>query len=95
MKDDCFYSYPTQVYWCCKALLDGRTISHKTEIREVNGWRLGAIIHTLRRKYDWPITAEYRGPENIAFYRLSSATDRATLRFPPSAKMLAGKEGEE
>ena len=95
MKNDRLYSNPTQVFWCCKALLDGRTISHKTEIREVNGWRLGAIIHTLRKKYDWPITAEYRGPENIAFYRLPPATDRTTLRFPPSAKMLAEKGGDK
>ena len=95
MKDDRFYFNTTQVFWCCKALLDGRTISHKTEIREVKGWRLGAIIHTLRKKYDWPITAEYRGPENIAFYRLPPATDRATLRFPPSARMLAEKGGDK
>ena len=95
MKADRFFSNTTQVFWCCKALLDGRTISHKTEIREVKGWRLGAIIHTLRKKYDWPITAEYRGPENIAFYRLPPATDRTTLRFPPSAKMLAVKGGDE
>ena len=91
MKHDRFHSSPTQIFWCCEALRDGRTISHKTEIREVNGWRLGAIIHTLRKKYDWPIIAEYRGPENIAFYRLPPATDRSTLRFPPSAKMLAEK----
>lgn len=95
MKPDRFYSNPTQVFWCCKALLGGRVISHKTEIREVKGWRLGAIIHTLRKKYDWPIIAEYRGPENIAFYRLPPATDRTTLRFPPSAKMLAEKGGDE
>lgn len=95
MQQDRFYSNPTQVFWCCKALLDGRIISHKTEIREVNGWRLGAIIHTLRKKYDWPITAEYRGSENIAFYRLAHATDRTTLRFPPSAKMLAEKGGDK
>ena len=61
----------------------------------MNGWRLGAIIHTLRKKYDWPIIAEYRGPENIAFYRLPPATDRSKLRFPPSAKILAEKGGDE
>ena len=95
MKDDRFYSNTTQVFWCCKALLDGRTISHKTEIREVNGWRLGAIIHTLRKKYDWPIFAEYRGPENIAFYRLPPGADRSKLRFPPSAKELAETGGDK
>ena len=95
MKHDRLYGNPTQVFWCCKASLGGRVISHKTEIREVNGWRLGAIIHTLRKKYDWPITAEYRGPENIAFYRLAPGTTRATLRFPPSAKELAEKGGDK
>lgn len=93
MANDRFFSNPTQVYWCCKALLGGRTISHKTEIREVNGWRLGAIIHVLIRKYKWPIEVEYRGPENIAYYRLKSGTNPATLRFPQSAKRL-GEEGE-
>lgn len=93
MANDRFFSNPTQVYWCCKALLDGRTISHKTEIREVNGWRLGAIIHVLIKKYEWPIDAEYRGPENIAYYRLKSGTHPANLKFPKSAKRL-GEEGE-
>jgi hypothetical protein len=93
MKQDRFYSSPTQVFWCCKALLDGRTISHKTEIREVNGWRLGAIIHTLRKKYGWPIVAEYRGPENVAYYSLNPGTDRTTLKFPLSAKALATEGG--
>lgn len=50
MQSDRYYSNPTQVYWRTKALLNGRKISHKTEIREVNGWRLGAIIHVLRKK---------------------------------------------
>ena len=95
MSNERFYSNPTQVFWCCKALLDGRTISHKTEIREVNGWRLGAIIHALRKKYDWPIHAEYRGPENVAFYRLSPGTDRTTLKFPRSAKAPATEGGAE
>lgn len=88
---DRWFSNPTQVFWCCKALIDGRTISHKTEIREVNGWRLGAIIHMLRTKYLWPIDAEYRGPENVAYYRLRPGTDLATLEFPPSAAGLAAE----
>jgi len=88
MTNDDFYSSETQVYWTCKALIDGRIISHKTEIREVNGWRLGAIIHNLRRKYSWPIVAEYRGPENVAYYSLKTGIDRASLRFPRSAKAL-------
>lgn len=88
-KHENFYSSPTQVYWCCKALIDGRTISHRTEIREVKGWRLGAIIHVLKSKYDWPIVAEYRGPENVAYYRLPSGAAIASLKFPPSAASLA------
>ncbi len=91
---DHFYSNPTQVYWTCKAFLDGRTITHKTEIREVKGWRLGAIVHTLRKKYDWPILADYRGPENVAHYRLAPNADRTRLKFPRSAKALAEEGGE-
>ena len=93
MSGERFYSNPTQVFWCCKALLDGRTISHKTEIREVNGWRLGAIIHNLRKYYHWPILVEYRGPENVAFYRLAPNTDRIALKFPRSAMALASEGG--
>jgi hypothetical protein len=91
-KYERWYSGETQVYWACKALIDGRTISHKTEIREVKGWRLGAIIHVLRSKYRWPIDAELRAPDNVAYYRLRPETDIARLRFPPSAAHLARGE---
>ena len=90
-KHERWYSGETSVYWACKALIDGRTISHKTEIREVKGWRLGAIIHVLRSKYRWPIDAEYRGPENVAYYRLRAGTDVERLEYPPSAAGLAGR----
>jgi hypothetical protein len=93
MKTDRWYSSPTQVYWTCKALIDGRTISTRTEIREVRGWRLGAIVHTLRDRYGWPILADYRGPENVAYYRLAPGTDPASLRYPPSARRLAEEGG--
>ncbi len=92
MTHDRFYSNPTQVYWTCKALLDGRTINHRTEIREVRGWRLGAIIHRLRHEYGWPIEVEYRGSENVAHYWLKPGTERTSLRFPPSAKGLGDVE---
>ncbi|SLN44211.1 hypothetical protein PEL8287_02239 [Roseovarius litorisediminis] len=92
MSSNQWYSGNTQVFWTCKALLDGRTISHKTEIREVRGWRLGAIIHRLKTEYHWPILVEYRGPENIAHYCLNKDVETAALRFPPSAKSL-GCEG--
>ncbi len=88
MNSNKWYSGESQVYWSCKALLDGRTISHKTEIREVRGWRLGAIIHRLKREFGWPIEVEYRGPENIAHYSLRKDADRTRLRFPRSAKAL-------
>jgi hypothetical protein len=87
-----WYSNPTQVYWTCQALLSGRVISHRTEIREVQGWRLGAIIHRLRRQYDWPINTEYRGLDNVAHYSLSKDCDRQKLRFPPSATMIENGE---
>ena len=88
-KQDRWFSGETQVYWTCKALIDGRTISHTTEIREVKGWRLGAIIHVLTPRYHWPILADYRGSENVAHYRLAPGTDTARLTYPPSAKRLA------
>jgi hypothetical protein len=93
MSSNQWYSGETQVYWTCKALMDGRTISHKTEIREVRGWRLGAIIHRLKTEYRWPILVEYRGPENIADYWLSKDADLRALRLPRSAKAL-GVEGD-
>ncbi|SDY53817.1 hypothetical protein [Citreimonas salinaria] len=88
-KTDRWFSSPTQVYWCCKALIEGRSISHKTEIREVRGWRLAAICERLRKQYHWPILTEYRGPENTAYYRLAPGTDLTKLRYPASARALA------
>lgn len=88
-NSDRWYSNPTQVYWTCKNLIDGRALSTKTEIREVNGWRLAAITENLRRRYRWPILTDYRGPENIAYYRLAPGTDVSRLTFPPSARQLS------
>ena len=87
-KQDRWYSSPTQVYWTCKALIEGREITHKTEIREVKGWRLAAICERLRREFGWPIDTVLRGPESVAHYRLRPGTDPAKLRYPPSAKHL-------
>lgn len=83
-----WFSNPTQVYWTCKALIEGRTINHQNEIREVKGWRLGAIIHRLRSEFDWPIDSEYRGAANIKHYWLAKGTDPTRLTFPPSAEHL-------
>jgi hypothetical protein len=85
---DHWHSNRTQVFWTCKALAQGRTINHMDEIGEVKGWRLGAIIHNLRRKYHWPIETEYKGPERIAHYRLPKRVDWRALEFPASAKAV-------
>lgn len=90
-SSDRWYSSPTQVYWTCQALIEGRTITTKSGIREVKGWRLAAITERLRKRYRWPILTEYRGPENVAHYRLAPGTDPARLAFPPSAKSLADR----
>jgi len=83
-----WHSGETQIFWTCKALIDGRKISHMDEIGEVQGWRLGAIIFKLKREYDWPICAEYKPPENIAYYKLAPGIDWRSLRFPKSAQGL-------
>ena len=83
-----WHSNRTQIYWTCRALIEGRTITHMDEIGEVQGWRLGAIIHNLRRKYSWPVETEYRGPEQIAHYSLRKGCDWRHLDFPLSARML-------
>jgi hypothetical protein len=88
-----FYSKHTSVYWTCKALTDGRTISQLTQIQNVKGWRLGSIIHRLRWEYGWPINTEYTSPGQIAHYSLSPDADRSKLRFPKSAKALGEGEG--
>ncbi len=88
-KSERWYSSPTQIYWACKALIEGRTLTHKTEIREAKGWRLAAITEKLRKRYGWPIVTEYCGPENVAHYRLEPGADISRLRFPPSAAPLA------
>lgn len=87
-KQERWFSSPTMVFWTCKALIEGRVISHETEIREVKGWRLAAITENLRRKYKWPIVVEYKGPERVAHYRLRPGTDATRLSYPPSAKAL-------
>lgn len=90
-SSDRWYSNATQVFWCCEALLRGKCISTKSEIRAVKGWRLAAIVHRLKSDYGWPIQTEYRGAENVAHYRLAQGTDMSRLRFPPSAKALADR----
>ena len=88
MTKENWFSSETQVYWACKALIQMRVISHKTEIREVRGWRLAVIIHLLRSKYGWPIDKKSQGPDHVAYYFLPPQTDVANLNFPPSAAGL-------
>ena len=88
-----FYAKPTSVYWTCKALTEGRTISQLTQIQNVKGWRLGAIIHRLRWEYGWPIKTEYSSPGQISLYSLAPDTDRSKLRFPKSAEALGAGKG--
>jgi len=90
---DSFNSKETSVYWACKALLSGRTITHQDEMREIGAWRLGAIIYRLKREFKWPINVEYRGPEKVAHYSLERDADKNALRFPRSARALDEKGG--
>lgn len=94
---DKWFSNPTQVYWTCRALIMGRTITHKSEIREVKGWRLAAICYRLKVEFSWPIETERRGIEAIAHYRLKPGTEPANLNYPPSAARLKDElqEGDE
>ncbi|SFH37170.1 hypothetical protein SAMN04488020_11133 [Palleronia marisminoris] len=86
--NDHWFSNPTQIYYACRALARGHTLNHMDVIRGVRGWRLGAIVHTLRSNYGWPILTEYRGPERIGHYYLAKTCDPAKLDYPPSARGL-------
>lgn len=88
MTDRHCHSNQTQVYWTCKAPLEGRTITHLDEIGEVQGWCLCAITQNLRSNYDWPIHSNYRCPQNIAHCWLRKGVVRRGLRFPKSASKL-------
>lgn len=89
MKESGWFSSPTQVYWTCAALLEGREITHRDEIGEAKGWRLASICERLRKHFGWPIQVRYAAPENIAHYSLPAGTDRTALRYPPSAAALS------
>lgn len=88
---DRWFSSPTQVFWACKALIEGRTISHNSKIHEAKGWRLAAILEQLKNNYSWPIIAASDGPENIAYFRLPEGTSPATPIYPPSEMTLANE----
>ncbi len=84
MSGGLWFSSDTAIAWACRELIRGREISHPDEIGEAGGWRLGAIVHVLRKRYKWPIVTERRGPARIAFYRLGNADE--PLEIPKSAK---------
>lgn len=86
---DRWYSNPTQIYFACRALALGESVNHMDVIEGVRGWRLSAIVETLRHRYGWPIVTEYRGTERIGHYHLSRGCDPTKLKLPPSAKRLA------
>lgn len=86
---DHWFSNPTQIYFACRALALGQTLNHMDVIKGVRGWRLSAIVETLRNRYAWPIVTEYRGPERIGHYHLSKTCDVTKLDYPPSARRLA------
>ncbi|WP_323765503.1 hypothetical protein [Marinovum sp.] len=83
-----WFSKPTQRAWTCRALAMGRTLTHRDEIAERRGWRLGAIIHTLKTRYGWPIEVECRGRERVAYYRLPDGCNVLTLDYPRSARQV-------
>ena len=85
---DRWFSNTTQIYWASRALVQGQTLNHMDVIRGVKGWRLSAIVETLRNTYGWPIVTEFRGKERIGHYHLHTSCDPKTLTFPPSAKCL-------
>lgn len=64
----------------------GRTLTHRDEIAERRAWRLGAIIHTLKTRYGWPIEAEYLGEDRVASYRLADGCNVLALEYPRSAR---------
>ncbi|APX89270.1 hypothetical protein BV394_05680 [Brevirhabdus pacifica] len=83
--NDHWFSKPTQIAWTCRALAMGRTLTHMDEIAERRGWRLGAIIHTLRVRYGWPIEDQRPDKSGVAFYRLVDGCNVMALDYPPSA----------
>lgn len=88
-----WYSNPTQIRWICDQLRKWVEISHLDEVAAVRGWRLAAVVHRLKREFDWPIVSDRRGPNRIAFYRLAPGTDLSALKMPPSA-LRADDDGE-
>lgn len=86
--NDHWFSKPTQIAWTCRALAMGRTLTHRDEIAERRGWRLGAIIHTLKTRYGWPIEVQYLGDDRVASYRLAEGCNVLALEYPRSAQRV-------
>jgi hypothetical protein len=77
-----WFSNKPQIKWTCEQLLLGREISQIDELVETRGWRLSAIIHTLRHQYYWPIVTKKKN--KVAYYSLEENTDLEKLKKPPS-----------
>ena len=90
MSGGLWFSSDTAIAWACHELIRGREISHADEIAEVNGWRLGAIIHVLRTRYRWPIATTLKGPRRIGYYRLRKHEE--PLELPRSARPAAAND---
>lgn len=84
MSGGLWFSGDTAIAWACRELIRGREISHADEIEEVSAWRLGAIIHVLRKRYKWPIVTTLKGPSRIGYYRLGRID--GPLELPKSAR---------
>ncbi|HDY96308.1 hypothetical protein LCGC14_0153770 [marine sediment metagenome] len=93
MKSYKLYSHDKQVHWSCKTLVDQCETSHSPEIKEVSGWRLGAIIQRLKPDYGWPIKTRYHSSWNVAIASPPVETDRTDQCFPPSEPALGNVEG--
>ena len=90
MSGGLWFSSDTAISWACHELLKGREISHMDEIAAVNGWRLGAIVHVLRKRYRWPIATTLKGPRRIGYYRLGKHEE--PLELPKSAQPAAAND---
>lgn len=89
-----WYSYTPQIAWACDQLIKGKRISHRDEFKAVDGWRLSAIIHQLRHRYNWPINTDYNG-KRIGHYQLDKKTDTAKLKLPPSYTRYLASKGKK
>lgn len=85
-QKDRWFSSLTQMFWACEALTEGRTVSHKSEIREAEDLRLVASAGRLKDTYHRSIASGYSETDNTEHDRLPEGTDPTTLSYQHSAK---------